>query len=224
MTSISEREARTSFILLPDGGHVSVTLKCGATTICDILIGPRKAMRSSWQGIHEAWTATQLGHDCHLFVRHPLDRLVSAWKYFTQKHNMFIKDILEFDADIHDRIQGNKPYKNIGLEDWWAAASQVYNKHWCNVTEYNTYKGEFVPTRLYPLEALSLATGKRSNATTHKPWEEYYTLAFKKMVESHFADDLALYERAKETWDGRAPTVFRGFEQFNHLPGVETTA
>jgi hypothetical protein len=214
VTAISEREARTSFIQLQGGGHLSVTLKCGATTICDILIGPRHAQRSSWQGIHEAWEATQRGHECHLFVRHPLDRLVSAWKYFTTKHNTYIKDILEFDADIHDRIQGNRPYRNISLPEWWEAASQVYNKHWVVVTDYNTYKGEFVPDRLYPLEALGLATGKKLNATRHDSWESYYDKGLRDKVATHFEKDIELFEKAKEEWNGRAPTVFRGYREY----------
>ncbi len=144
-----------------------------------------------------------------LFVRHPLDRLVSNWRFWTRNTGGgLIKAIKQASRRDHDIIM----CPDSTLEQWTKAALRHDDPHWVSQTEIHTRDGEFVPNTILPVESLTLLRADRRNASTRDAdWEKYFTPEFKDQMLVHYADDVALYYTAKEEWDGRAPTVFRGY-------------
>jgi hypothetical protein len=207
MTAVSPRDARYYYIDLPSGDVLGYSLKVGASTIHKVWMGTdkRNPQRPRMGGC-EAQAARRAGRDVHLFVRHPLDRLVSCWRYFRDYHNSWIVKEM---TDEHNRMfLGKDEHKQIGLEDWWRVASQYENGHWDSQTWSHSWNGELTPNKLYPLEAMKLATDVHENATQRKKgWEEYYTPTFRDEIETYYSDDIALYTRAKGEWNGQAPSL-----------------
>ena len=131
-----------------------------------------------------------------LYVRHPLDRLVSAWKWFTEYHNSYLKEILAASPEDHETILA----RNTKFEPWLDAALKYENLHWYGQKEYHTNeKGVFVPNNVFPLEAMS---GERLKKTVHKEWRTYYSDDLRSRMEKLYADDLTLYNSVKEKKDG----------------------
>jgi hypothetical protein len=199
------------YIELPNGSVLGYSLKAGATTIHEIWLGrDKRAPRLPRLGVYEALQKRNQGHDVHLFVRDPLERIVSCYKYFTTVHNGFVRDVKEGGPEHLKMFLGNDEWKNISFSDWWSIAQQYENGHWDSQTFAHSYNEEFVPNVLYPLEAMSLGTDIHANKTERRPASEYMDEGLKAELLERYADDVALYARAKEEWDGRAPTVLRG--------------
>lgn len=211
MTAISEREARTQY-LWGTSGICAYSLKCASTFIHKHITGQKG--RRGGIGQAEAVAAREYGTDVHLIVRHPLDRLVSNYVFWTKRANSCIRSILDADMTDHKKIMGESEFKNITIEDWTAAAHRHYNAHWYGQTDYHTTpEGILVPNILWPFEALKLmpATAddiKNKSPRTKPSWEDYFTEGFRREMEDYYAKDVELYEKSKEMWNGReAPTI-----------------
>lgn len=137
------------------------------------------------------------GVPVHLYVRHPLDRLVSAYTWFTTKHNSPIRPIRDKSPKDHDVILGKT---EATFEQWVEVALRHPNPHWCSQTEYHTTPaGLFVPTHCTNLQFLG---GKKYNEIARPSWTDYYTKDFEERMSTLFAADLELFNDLKEHEDG----------------------
>lgn len=197
--------ARTQYIWDQKNRMITgYSLKAGSTTIMKSLGVPRAHI-----GQFEALKHAERGLKVRLFVRHPLDRLVSAWKFFTTVGTSYIKAILDRDPKAHNRLMA----RDCGFEEWADIALKWYNPHWYPQTEYHTTKeGLFVPTDVYELSYLSKT---KMNSTRHEPWEFYYegNPELRAKIEDMYINDIVLYELAKEAgedgFNTRTRDVFR---------------
>lgn len=201
MTAISEREAKTQYVHAP-GGILAYSLKVASTYI--------RAHFNSSMGQAEALAARKAGTDVHLIVRHPLDRLVSGWAFWTKKANSHMSDLYKENPTDHDIL-----FKESTLEEWFDASTRHYNDHWEPQARYHSRDGELVPNILWPLESLSFMPATNPDLHNKSPREstEHYfkDKGFRKAVEDYYAADIELYEKSKEMWNGReAPSILCG--------------
>lgn len=140
-----------------------------------------------------------------IVVRHPLDRLVSAWSFFCAGeqdmvcqhhelreigyfHGMPFSAFLDVALDRHDADQHTRKQTVFrGPHPAYLAPFEKLREHW------DALRGLF---RSMPLKPLP-----HSHRSEHRPWQEMYTPSQRDRAETVFADDLALYEGAinKET-------------------------
>ena len=81
-----------------------------------------------------------------LFVRHPLDRIVSCF--------------LEFN-------------KGRTFVEFLEVVKTVKNHHWYPQVKLHTYEGEFIPTKVLPMSEIPFP--KKNVSEAREPWESYYT-------------------------------------------------
>lgn len=138
-----------------------------------------------------------------LIVRQPLERLVSAWHYFTGPYGSLERRRREFrgDSALVSRLIHPSPF-----EDWYEDSRKLMNRHWQDQKSLHTVNGVFLPTHLLPLEALEFLG--RKNATEHTHYLDYYTREFRQRVEEDYAQDMVLHEQAMTDWDGTQPEIF----------------
>lgn len=214
MTAISERIAKHHHIWI--GGEIlAYSLKVASTYIFAHATGAKiTARRDRYKtrklGQAEAIEARDVGTNVHLIVRHPLDRLVSNYVFWTKKANSCIKDILEADAAAHRVLMGTD---NPTIEQWTEAAHAHYNGHWGKQWDYHTTpEGLLVPNVLWPMESLDKMPATNDDLKNKSPrdkpsWEDYFTSSFRDEMEDYYAKDIELYEKSKENWSGQAPTI-----------------
>ena len=128
-----------------------------------------------------------------MVVRHPLDRLVSAWAYFCKKDGP------------PKTMQGIGTFSWMPFGEWLERVlpDPSVNSH---VQPQVDFKGPFRMDRLCRLENLNsewkalrgrfpcILPVERWNKTTHDPWPSYYTPAQRSAAERAFAADIDLYE------------------------------
>lgn len=187
--SVPENVARTQYIWQPGRKLVTAySLKCGSSTIM------RGAGRTRAHiGQFEAAKYADQGMTVELYVRHPLDRLASAWRWFTQVQTSFIKAILEMCPQDHSVLMDRK----TEFEPWVRAALNHYNPHWYPQAEYHTTpEGILVPNLIKDIRHLGAT---KFNETVQRcSWEDLYTEDLRKEMEDIYVNDVALYELAKE--------------------------
>ena len=213
MTAMTAREAKQQYC--PMGSDIQAySLKVASSFIHAQIQGRRIKKKSDKNKTHrigqlDALRAKERGAEIHLVVRHPLDRLVSNWVFWTKFANSGLTTIAQNDLKLHDRLT-----KAATLEDWYEASEETYNPHWYPQADYHSRDGELVPTHLWPLESLPKDQPDQiTNASPRrKPsWEDYYTDSFRAQMEDRYAADLELYELSKENWDGRTtPSLLFG--------------
>lgn len=206
MAAIPESQAKTQYFFWK-GEIIGYSLKVASTAIYHLTYGKdrRQRARAPRIGQAEALNAKKRGTPVNLWVRHPFDRLVSGYIFFTQRHTSYISPILEASKEDHDIILGNTP---ATIEEWHAATQRHYNAHWISQWDYHSRDGQLVPNVLWPMESLQLVT-ERHNATERKSWEEYLSPEFLADLEKLYAKDIELYEQAKEEWNGQAPRILQ---------------
>ncbi len=189
--AISMREARMYYGLRTDGRIVGWTPKCASTFL------RTKPEHQKVVGIAEA-----AAHDgpVVLIVRHPLDRLVSNWIFWTRVH----KTRPHVEDPIAAETLGNK---STPFERWHEVADrpECWNPHWVDQTELHTYEGKFVANTTLPWEVLSTLREDKVNATERTAWQDYYTPEFRAAMEERYLADVTLYEEALASWDGKRP-------------------
>ena len=131
-----------------------------------------------------------------VFVRHPLDRLVSAHAFFTRA----------------DRVNPGIPENFSDFVDF--LLKKVRNRqdeHWIPQTDYHTYHKQYLPTVHYPLEhineiwpTISRSKLERLNANKDRPeWEPLFDSLSNEQqagLLAYYADDIRVYEKALAEW------------------------
>lgn len=196
MPAITERQAKTQYLVREDGIVIGYSLKCASTFIM------KCAKAVTRCGVVEAEKAITEGRDVVLVVRHPLDRLVSNYIFWRTVN----KGGLPPDIQGPDRAVMTAPETTI--EEWYEASQRHYNPHWVDQTIYHSIDGELVPNVVLPFDVLGTLRAKPINATTRTAWPDYFTPDFREAMEARYRDDVALYERALATWDGERPRYF----------------
>lgn len=203
--SVPRHEARSQYVWLPEQKRIhAYSLKVGSGTLLTSLPQPRNHMCQP--EVHSAGTK---GLPVHMYVRHPLDRMVSAWSWFTQKQTSYIKPILDMSPGDHKVLMDRKTPFDV----WVNAALRHYNPHWYPQVEYHsTREGELVPSVIKTLDCIGPT---KMHETKHAPWEDVYEghEALKDYLEDIYYNDIALYNLAKEAGENgfntRAGGLFR---------------
>ena len=183
-TSNPGRDWESTYILLRDGRILAYTEKCGSKSIRAHI---KPIVETANIGAPTALKLREEGAKVLLFVRDPLDRLVSAWTFF-QKQKM--------------------PF-----EKWLNIALTKPDRHWRPQVEAHTWNGEFIPNRLYPLDLLTNYWGnlfqgahpmRPLNQTEHKDWAHYVNQLSRDTIErviERYVQDIDLYARVVELAD-----------------------
>ena len=212
MVAIPERVAKTQHFYIGDK-ILAYSLKVASTFLYAHVLGHVNNRGDRYKvtrlGQAEALRAKENGTEVHLVVRHPLDRLVSNYVFWTKKANSYIKPINDASPADHSVIMGDT---NPTIEQWYEASQRHYNAHWEPQWDYHTTPdGVLVPTHIWPIESLSLKLMRSEEGKNESPrrgtWEDYYSPEFRAAMEERYANDVRLYEQAKENWNGEKPTI-----------------
>jgi len=134
-----------------------------------------------------------------MVVRHPLDRIISAWTFFC--HNGH--------KEMHDYMYALGYRLNMTFEDFLKIVLVKHQEN--NHTQKQIdFTGGHKIDILCPIERLddcwkevqrNFNMGplpQAFNASKHEPWQTYYTTEQRRQAENVFAEDLELYLKAKE--------------------------
>lgn len=154
-----------------------LTDKCGSTSLNSAFRGERNNTRP------------REGDHVKILVRHPCDRLVSGWKWFTTHHNSYLSQIYHKSAEDHEVIMG----KDSTLEEWFEASQRHWNTHWAPQTELHPLWRQF--------ELIDLADcpfGHEKKTREDNSWEQYFTSEdFLARVLEYYKSDLELWNECK---------------------------
>jgi len=125
------------YVPLP-GRVIAWNYKAGSGSIRQATQWARTAPRvPQWAVAREVWDE---GTPCVLFLRHPLRRLRSNWRWWSSKRR------------YPQPIYGDKPswerFVDLVLRD----RPETRNPHWNPQCEAHTYCGRFIPTHVYRFE------------------------------------------------------------------------
>ena len=132
-----------------------------------------------------------------LYFRHPLDRFISAYRFFTQRARTLIARPgmpLDLNAVIHK--------KSATLPEWAEAALVWEDEHWNSQVEYHTHwTGAFVPNRVVDLAYLG---GSPVNTSLRGTFEEELKdfPELRERLEERYKADLEMFERVAGKPDG----------------------
>lgn len=168
---------------------IASTPKAGTTSINRALKGLPRPMKQRVFKLSQADPAIEVA----LFVRHPIERLVSAWYMICHQN------------------RGSFPNTFEGfIERALSKVRQNMDEHWIPQSDYHSYQGKFLPTQLYRFEDINRAwpalvtergreLGWHNKASGRPDWRELvYDLPVETQarVQRYYADDLKLYEDA----------------------------
>lgn len=185
----------SNYMVLDDDTIIAWTEKCGSSTLRRTLsphvriknLGAPKVLQ-----MREENDKLQV----ILVVREPMARLLSCWNFFMTTQGELpvpIKKPLTF-IEFLEHVVDRRHYNNY---------------HWIPQTQRHTHNGEWVPTRLVPLEHLSefLVTElgfepKLQNVYGGKVSLEDFDIPADLMekVRERYAEDFKLYEAAVADW------------------------
>lgn len=133
-----------------------------------------------------------------MFVRHPLDRLVSVWSYFIAP--MAAAPNQDHMLDLgYTQGQSFEDFLSVVLEQ---ADNNVHTK------KQAAFAGPF-PIELYRLEDMGevwptirasnpkIGGIQHTNESQHDGWYDYYDRAMREAAMDYYAGDMWLYEKAK---------------------------
>ena len=178
--------SKYKFARLCDGGLiVHLIPKVGHTTISQLIAGknPKHIIPSE-----------DVPGFRFMCVRHPLDRIVSAWAFFTSR------------PVFHEHMERIGYKKDMSFSEWLDFCLDKYGEN-VHTDKQILFTGGHEIDFLVPLEDLDeawkllsgrfkLPSMKRFNASIHKPWEEYYDHKQKAAAEIVFSEDMELYNKA----------------------------
>lgn len=124
-----------SYILIPNRRVIAYSAKAGSTSIGRALSQYRKMPQA------QAMDWRKRGLPVVLFMRHPYERLVSAWWMFSTGARGHSRRFPTAFEDFVRKALHGKPDK------------EAY--HWAPQTDYHTYNGTFLPTEVYPFDRIS---------------------------------------------------------------------
>ena len=153
----------------------AVTPKCGSSAIHDALTP---------EGFENRDKAIS-NKAVYLTVRHPLDRLVSSWSFFSNHyHRTGPTPELTFEKDI-------------SLADYFEWTKDNPNKHWIAQTEQHP-KWRYY--RLIPLQTITetwdhIGAGEitHTRKSTHNNWESYYDTELLRKVSVYYSEDCLMW-------------------------------
>lgn len=201
---LAERRAKHpwsfNYILLQSGDAIAYSLK-GASTSIRKTIGPTNP-----RGPIGAPSVLEEAEHCYYFMRHPIDRVLSAWRHFTI---------------ALPRDKGITPLEHLGLskgvplEQALEQMLDNYNAHWAVQVEEHSYLGRFVPTRVYRFEAIGTlfpqifgldlqshnSTAAYNKAPWATVWENLQAEDLKAEFERNWKPDFDLWHAAGEEYD-----------------------
>lgn len=174
---LPKQHVREKYYVQLDGSIIATTSKAGCTSVKLATPGGIQ-MRIPIEEAAKRRNKVEI----LLYIRHPLDRLVSAWKYFTGSMLMPCTY-----ATVEDRVALNSEPSF----DRWARIAMRYNdEHWTSQVDYHTLDGLFVPNRVLPLEKMG---GEIHNRTSHAGWLTYYTDWLEEELRERYRKDLVLW-------------------------------
>lgn len=150
----------------------------------------------------DALLHSQEGHRAILFVRDPLDRLISGYEFF-RRGNI----AAGFVRHEPDRVALTS--KETALEEWFELTKKWPNEHWSPQVELHTRDGYFIPNEIYPVDALKQYGAPIRNGSPGRQETDWYFKdrpEFRATLEEYFAKDLEVYQKALEKWNGQRPT------------------
>lgn len=203
MAVITNRVAKMYYLERADGHVIGFTNKCASTLVAKMSKGIKKA------GIAEARKAREAGKDVVLIVRHPLDRLVSNYVFWRTVNVGAIRALFRNHPEHGPDLILPEDLQNMTIEEWYEWTQKKWNSHWADQVECHSDAEGFVPNVIYPWEVLQTLRTVPVNPSPRKgTWEDYFTPEFREEMEVRYAEDLALYERAKAEWDGERPKYY----------------
>ncbi len=160
---------------------IGYSSKCGSSTI-----------RTLYRSIGAlAKTEVQECDRVTLYMRHPYDRLVSGWKWFTARRDHMNSQLNFYPAACHLKGQ-----KNISLLEWATVVLPHADPHWLPQTTVHPHWREYT---LAHVSELGLVQEKK---TEHGPWEDYWSPEIDDVVREYYAEDMIMWEAYKEARDG----------------------
>lgn len=148
------------------------------------------------------YTELVTGDHVRLLVRHPHDRLVSAWKWFTMYVNSYLPGPLRDAPEDHEIILDSTTPFNL----WARTALQHWNPHWVPATSIHPRWREF--------ELIDLAEW---NSTHHdkqtrkdNSWEQHYDEATLALANEVYKEDLEMWEVIRDGTNTRTNRVLQG--------------
>lgn len=134
------------------------------------------------------------GIDIVLFVRHPFERVVSAWHMLSRDG---VYSDLPADLAVFDKF----------VEYILRRSVNAYAVHWIPQYQIHTYEAEFLPNRVFRLEGIDYwfprlfgADIGRHNAATSRPeWKPLISRLSRKTcmeLTRYYSADFQLFERA----------------------------
>ena len=140
-----------------------------------------------------------------MVVRHPLDRIVSAWSFFCKERT---------DAAFNDGMSNLGYYREMSFDEFLNHLLEHYNKNVHTIKQIDFAGGNEIEL-LIPMEKLSsawpciaktyrLSTFRedRANKSKHEDWQMYYSEGQRNKAEQVFEEDLDLYNLALEKYNG----------------------
>lgn len=163
----------------------AITYKVGSTSILKSL---GRANRQ--------WTALRPGDHVILYVRDPRDRLVSAWKWFTNNNTSYRKHIMEQSKRDHDFLLD----KRSEFAPWVETALRYWDPHWVPQTEVHPRWRQF---ELRDLK--TLGNGRSVIMKQTRPvgddWRKYYDDSLLELVNEVYAEDLEMWKEVESGVD-----------------------
>ena len=177
-------------IVLPGHLRIHFAPKCASAAINSGVHG---------SGYHPAFPDDEGPEPRFMAVRHPLDRIVSAWAFFCDDEKNFIskqhslqdlgyKFKMTFEEFLPICLRWH--YKNAHTRKQIVFAGPYHIDYLVNLENLDNVWGEL--QKKIPL----LKPMNRSHVSVHKPWEEYYSNESRSYAEDVFREDVELFERA----------------------------
>ena len=186
---------RKRYVKLGDGKVWAITYKVGSTSL-------RRKLYDQKAWPDPSPHRLKSGDHVTLLVRHPHDRLVSAWRWFTQNVNSYIPGILRDDPKGHALILDEGTPFNV----WVPAAIKHWNPHWVPATDIHPRWREF--------ELMDLAVWGKQEGHQHQKqtrddnsWEQYYDEATLALANEVYSEDLEMWKEIKDGTDTRANRI-----------------
>ena len=189
MQKVHNRRDKSHYFWV-DGRIQAYSLKVASNTIRDMVPCLHSARLTQEEAL-----ALRGEQEIRLYIRHPLDRFVSAWKFFSRTGRHLIqRPGIPVWADKGLR-------SDIPLWEWADLALEFEDIHWEPQVEFHTLRGQFVPNRVIDVAYLG---GRKSNRTTHGTVDEEFANhpELRKCLEEKYREDLELFERVVGKPDG----------------------
>lgn len=136
----------------------------------------------------EVYHAIQEGATCAFWLRHPLKRMRSAWRWWGQQRN--------FPQPAYGPGCPWERFVDLVLQD----RQETRDPHWNPQVPTHTYQGTFVPTHVYPFEAITATwrdwCSKPLPERNHTGGGgESFPTYRRDEIEAYYAEDLVLWDQ-----------------------------